>query len=75
MTIQHLDLIDKTQENSNCRLCVETSNHIVSECNKLTQKEYKNRLKWVGKVIHENCARTSNFTILTNGICTNENFA
>ena len=27
-------------------------NHIISECSKLAQKEYKNRHDWVGKVIH-----------------------
>ena len=47
--------IDKTQQNSKCRLCVvrdKTINHIISECNKLAQKEYKTRIRWVGKVIH-----------------------
>ena len=47
--------IDKTQQNSKCRLCGdrdETINHIISECSKLAQKEYKARRDWVGKVIH-----------------------
>ena len=47
--------IDKTQQNSKCRLCGdrdETINHMISECSKLTQKEYKARHDWVGKVIH-----------------------
>ena len=38
--------IDKTQQNSKCRLCCdreETINHIISECSKLEQKEYKAR--------------------------------
>ena len=46
--------IDKTQQNSKCRLCGdrdETINHI-SGCSKLAQKEYKTRHDWVGKVIH-----------------------
>ena len=46
--------IDKTQQNSKCRLCGdrdETINHI-SECSKLAQEEYKARHDWVGKVIH-----------------------
>ena len=30
----------------------ETINHIISECCKLAQKEYKTREDWVGKVIH-----------------------
>ena len=47
--------IDKTQQNSKCRLCGdwdETISHIISECSKLTQKEYNTRYDWVGKVIH-----------------------
>ena len=30
----------------------EKINHIISECSKLAQKEYKTRHKWVGLVIH-----------------------
>ena len=48
-------MIDKTQQNSICRLWGdrdETINHIISECSKLAQKEYKVRYDWVGKVIH-----------------------
>ena len=47
--------IDKTQQNSKCRLCGdrdETINHIINECSKLAQKEYKTRHDWLGKVIH-----------------------
>ena len=36
--------IDKTQQNSKCRLCGdrdEMINHIISECSKLAEKEYK----------------------------------
>ena len=47
--------IDKTQQNSKCRLCSdrdETINHIISECSKLAQREYRARHDWVGKVIH-----------------------
>ena len=46
--------IDKPQQNSKCRLCGnrdETINHIISECSKLAQKEYKARHDWVTKVI------------------------
>ena len=46
---------EKTQQNSKCRLCGdrdETINHIISECSKLAQKEYKARHDWVGKVIY-----------------------
>ena len=38
--------IDKTQQNSRCKLCGdrdETINHIISECSKLAQKECKTR--------------------------------
>ena len=47
--------INKTQQNSKCKLCGdrdETINRIISECSKLAQKEYKTRYDWVGKVIH-----------------------
>ena len=53
--------IDKMQQNSKCRLCGdrdETINHIISECSKLAQTEYKARHDWVGKVIHwEKCKK------------------
>ena len=47
--------IDRTQQNSNCKLCGdrdENINHIISDCSKLAQREYKARHDWVGKVIH-----------------------
>ena len=47
--------IDKTQQNSKCRLYSDrdkTINHIISECSKLAQKDYKTRHDWVGKMIH-----------------------
>ena len=44
--------MNKTQQNSRCRLCGETIDHIISECCKLAQKEYKTRHDCVGKVIH-----------------------
>ena len=56
--------IDKTQQNSKCRLCGdrdETINHIISECKKLAQKEYKARHDWVGKVIHWEMCRKFQF--------------
>ena len=53
--------IDKTQQNRKCRLCGdrdETINHILSECSKLAQKEYKARHDLVDKVIHwEMCSK------------------
>ena len=47
--------IDKTQQNSKCRLWGdrdEIINHIISECIQLAQRKYKNIHDWVGKVIH-----------------------
>ena len=47
--------IDKSRQNSKYRLCSdrdETITHIISECSKLAQKEYKAWHDWVGKVIH-----------------------
>ena len=69
--------IDKTQQNSKCRLCGdkdETINHI-SECSKLAQKEYKTRHDCIGKVIYLECARNLNLTIQTNGICTTQHLS
>ena len=54
-TIHIKTRIDKMQKNSKCRLCGDrekTINHIISECSKLAQNEYKTRHDWVGKVIH-----------------------
>ena len=48
--------IDKTQQNSKCRLFGdrdETINHIISEYSKLVLKEYNDRHDWVGKGIHK----------------------
>ena len=47
--------IFKTQQNIKCRLCGnrdETINHIISECNKMAQKEYNAWHDLVGKGIH-----------------------
>ena len=56
--------IDKTQQNSKCRLSGdrdETINHIISECSILSQKEYKARHDSVGKVIHWEMCRKFQF--------------
>ena len=56
--------IDKTQQNSKCRLCGdrdETINHIISESSKLAQKEYKARRGGVDKVIHSGMCRKFKF--------------
>ena len=55
--------IDKTQQNSKCRLCGdrdETINHI-SECSKLAQKDSKARHNCVVKVIHWEMCRKFQF--------------
>ena len=47
--------IDKTQEDSACRMCGkadESINHLLSECSKMAQKEYKRRHDWIGRKIH-----------------------
>ena len=43
--------IDKTQQNSKCRLCGDRdeTNHMISECSKLAKLEYKARHDSVGK--------------------------
>ena len=56
--------IEKTQQNSKCKLFGyrdKTMNHIISECSKLAQKEYKARRDWVGKVIHREMCRKFQF--------------
>ena len=56
--------IDTTQQNSKCRVCGdrdETINHIISECSKLAQKEFKARHDWVGKMIHWEMCRKFQF--------------
>ena len=53
--------IVKTQQNSKCRLCGdrdETINHIISECSKLAQREYKARNDfppYITRVLEEDC--------------------
>ena len=46
--------IDKTQEKNKCRMygkAEECVNHVLSECSKLFQKEYKRRHDWFGTKI------------------------
>ena len=61
--------IDMTQQNSKYRLCGnkdETINHIISECSKFAQKEYKTRHGWVGKVIHWDMCKKEKFDHINN---------
>ena len=67
--------IDKTQQNSKCRLCGyidETINYIISKCSKVAPKEYMTGwAMWsTGK-----CARNLNLTMPPNGICTTQNLS
>ena len=57
-------IIVKMQQNSKCRLCCdrdETINHIISECSKLVEKEYKTRHDWVDKVIDREMCKKFKF--------------
>ena len=65
--------IDKTQQNSKCRLCGdrdETINHIISESSKLRRDTTGSARWFTGK-----CARNLNLTIQTNGICTTQHLS
>ena len=55
---------DNTQQNHKCILCGdrdETVNPIISECNKLAQKEHKTRHDLVGNVIHKELCKRLKF--------------
>ena len=52
--------IDKTQQDSKCRMCKkkeETVSHIANECPKLAQREYKRRHDCVAKALHWDLCR------------------
>ena len=56
--------IDKSQEDSLCRLCKkvdESIDHIVSGYSKLAKKEYKRRHDNLGKIVHWKLPRKCNF--------------
>ena len=58
--------IDKSQSNSKCRMCGqtdETINHILNECSKLAQSEYKRRHDWIGRRIHWEVCRQYNVRV------------
>ena len=58
--------IDKSQLNSKCRMCgqaEETINHILNECSKLAQSEYKRRHDWIGRRIHWEVSRKYNVRV------------
>ena len=67
---------NKIQENHKCMLCEgidETVNHVISNCSKLAQKEYKTRYDWVGNVIHWELCQRLKFDHTTK--CTNQNLS
>ena len=58
--------IDKTSENPLCRMCGErgeTVQHIIYECKKLTQREYKRRHDTVAKLVHWKLCEKHNLEI------------
>ena len=58
--------IDRSQEDSLCRLCRkvdESIDHIVSGCSKLAQKEYKRRHDNFGKIVHWKLAKKCTFEV------------
>ena len=58
--------IDRSQEESVCRLCKkaeESIDHIVSGCSKLAQKEYKRRHDNFGKIVHWKLAKKCGFEV------------
>ena len=62
--------IDKTQQNSRCRLCDDTDEaitHVKRKCSKLTEKKL-DKSRWASSST-VNSARNLNLTIQTNGLC------
>ena len=52
--------IDKTRVDSKCRMCLntdETVGHVVCECSKLAQRDYKARHDSVAKAVHWNLCK------------------
>ena len=63
-----LTKIDNTQQNSKYELHSdrdEMVNHIINECSKLAQKEYKTRHDWVGKGIKQELCKILKFDSTT----------
>ena len=65
--------IDKTQQKCGDR--DETINHIISECSKLAQEEYKRDTTGWARWSTGKCAGNFNSTIQTNGICTTQHLS
>ena len=41
----------------------ESINHVLNECSKLAQKEYKRRQDWVGKSVHWDGSKVCGFKV------------
>ena len=70
--------IDKTQQNSKCRLCgdrYETVNHIISECSNYHRRSTRLDTTWWARWSTGKCARNLNLTMPTNGICTTQHLS
>ena len=62
-------MIDIPQQNNKGFLCGERDeiiDHIIRECSKLAQKEYKTRQDWLQRVIHWELCGNKHVTILQN---------
>ena len=74
-TKQIKERIDKTQQNSKCRLCGdrdETINHIISDAANSHRRCIRLDTTVWAKWSTEWCARNLNLTIRTNGKCTTQ---
>ena len=57
---------DGTRNDPKCRMCKandETITHIISECPKLLQKEYKRQHDWMGKTVHWDICKKKAFNV------------
>ena len=67
--------IDKSQEQTKCRICSradETINHIVSECPKLAQRDYKRSMIWSEGVFIGKFAERMESMLNQNGMSINQ---
>ena len=58
--------IDQTQTDSKCKICGKVDEciyHVLSECSKLVQKEYKHRHDLMGKRMHWEISKVCGFKV------------
>ena len=63
--------IDKSQEDSKCRICGKADksiDHLLRECSIMTYKEHKRRHDWMGKKIHWEVCRNYGLETKRNGM-------